>query len=154
MIRKFHALLLIIASLSSIIVFGDDIEVNVPDISKIHLNESDKEKNNIYRSVAIYLPYNNREGYKAFTTLGKLVKLCDAAVIGIVTQVERPDKKRDAINLSARFNFNLNVETNIFGCEVRDNIPLSIVFTDTSIELEQNDRLLVFWRRRIFYIIP
>lgn len=150
MIKKIHTLILVIAGFAHIIVVGDDIEVNVPDVHRVKLTESEKERNSIYRKLAIYLPYSHSEGYKIFTTLGKLVKLSDAAVIGHVTSVERPDKNRDMQNLSAKFNINLNVETHLFGSEVKTNIPLSIVFTDLSIELEKNDRLLVFLAKEDF----
>ncbi|MDD2230978.1 MAG: hypothetical protein PHY48_16445 [Candidatus Cloacimonetes bacterium] len=152
--KKISATILAIAGFWQTAIASEDIEVHISDIPRAELSADQNERDRIYRSVAIHLPYNQREAYKVFTTLGKLSKLCDSIVVGNITQVEQPIKEANERNLNSSLKFNLNVETNLFGCGVPKNISLSIDLPSIYSSFKKNERVLVFLASEDFLKYP
>lgn len=144
MLNNINIIIFAIACLGKIAIASEDIEVRIPDIPKVELSEDQKERTKVYRSVARYLPYNQREAYKTFTTIGKLCQLCDAVIIGKVVRIEQPSKETNEHDSSLSLNFSLNIETNLFGCDVPRSIQLNVNSSNICNSLDKSERVLVF----------
>jgi len=144
MANKISFVFFAIACFGKMSVASEDIEIHIPDIPKVELSEGQKERNKAYRNVARYLPYNQREAYKIFTTIGKLCQLCDTVIIGKVVGAEQPIKETNEHASRLNLNFSLNIETNLFGYDIPKSIPLNIDSSNTYNFLKNNERVLIF----------
>lgn len=137
------------------VLASNDIAVQIPDVvTTVNVSsEENKERNRIHKEATKSIPYRGREAYKAFSTLGRLSKLCDAVIVGEVIPREDGTEKKHDNGIKKEKKLFLDIKETILEGEI-GTLPLNIDELGIRNNLKQGDRVLVFLVRNTFVHNP